>query len=184
MNSTRSIAYGYDLAGRLRQAGSNSFAYDDLDRVTREDASYGSVETTLRTTYGARQDGLRDTLALEVNGTKDFISDYDYDARLWLTSVTQTSQLPVTGEPTPRVVATKRVEFEHAGDGRLEQLRRYADVAETQFVAQTDFGYDQQNRLNGITHVQPVGIGHPTQTPLASYSWDYDDAGRIWHYGG
>ena len=30
------------------------------------------MQTTLRTTYGTRQDGLRDTLALEVNGTKEF----------------------------------------------------------------------------------------------------------------
>jgi YD repeat-containing protein len=174
VNSTGGIGYAYDVVGRMTAAGTTSLGYDSLDRITTQ--SFGHIPgfASLTTTYGNRQDGLRDTLSLTIGGVPDFINQYDYDERLWLKNVTQTA-LQTTGG---NAVATKQVVFQHGNDGRLEHLLRYADLAATQFVAQTDFAYDGGNRLKGISHFKPATGGN---VGLAQHTWSYDGADRIEH---
>jgi hypothetical protein len=66
-------------------------------------------------------------------------------------------------------VAEKAVEFDYSPTGQFSQIRRYADLLESESVAQTDFSYDAIGRLTDISH---NGGG------LASsidYTLDYDD---------
>jgi len=68
-------------------------------------------------------------------------------------------------------VAPKRVEFTYEEDDSFDTITRYADLAGTQLVASSDYTHDA-GRLTELVHSQDV-------TELATYVWDYDEAGRI-----
>jgi RHS repeat-associated protein len=169
-NQLGGLTYSYDLAGRMVQAGSYAYGYDALDRLVGETSSHVPFGVTLTTGFGGRLDGLRQSVAATIGGVADFANQYSYDARLQMTQVLQ------GGVAGGHAVAPKRVDFAHALDGRLDNITRYADLAGTQTAAQTNFSYDNQDRLTGIHHFKPATGG---STTLAQYGYSYDSAGRI-----
>lgn len=76
------------------------------------------------------------------------MNTYAYDH---LGRVTRITQSGVSGG---NAVAEKRVDFSYDDFGRPATLTRYADMAETDLVAETDFTYDDLNRLTEIVHAQ------------------------------
>ncbi|WP_347245590.1 hypothetical protein, partial [Thermogutta sp.] len=74
-----------------------------------------------------------------------------------------------------RAVAEKRVDFSYDAAGQLVTLTRYADLAGTQLVAQSDYTYDQAGRLRGLSHFQG-------ETTFVEYTWNFDAANRLTQY--
>ncbi len=60
--------------------------------------------------------------------------------------------------------------------GRPERIERYSDLAGNSLVAQTDYAFDDLDRLTGLTHHDNAT---PTQKTFADYDYLYDVAGRI-----
>ena len=59
--------------------------------------------------------------------------------------------------------------------GQLTALARYADLAGTQLVAQSDYTYDQAGRLRNLTHFRG-------QTTFVEHTWNFDAANRMTQY--
>jgi RHS repeat-associated protein len=113
--------------------------------------------------------GNRTSLAAQIGNTADFLSACTYDDLGRMTRVEQSGQ---TGGNS---VAPKRVDFAYDAASRFDTITRYANLAGTQLVAQTDYTYDDASRLTALTHSKG-------QTTLAGYSWSYDDKGRLTEY--
>jgi len=78
-------------------------------------------------------------------------------------------------QPGGRAVAPKRVDLAYDAAGQLTSLVRYADLAGTQLVAESDFGYDQAGRLISLSHFRG-------QSSFVDYGWSFDAAGRMTQY--
>ncbi|MEJ5343197.1 MAG: hypothetical protein WHT09_16740, partial [Thermogutta sp.] len=78
-------------------------------------------------------------------------------------------------QPGGRAVAEKRVDFSYDAAAQLTALARYADLAGTQLVAQSDYTYDDAGRLRGLSHFQG-------QTTFVEYTWNFDAANRMTQY--
>jgi RHS repeat-associated protein len=59
--------------------------------------------------------------------------------------------------------------------GQLTALARYADLAGTQLVAQSDYTYDQAGRLRNLAHFRG-------QTTFVEHTWNFDAANRMTQY--
>ena len=90
----------------------------------------------------------RTSLAAEIDGTDDFINSYSYDILNRMTQVTQSEQ------SGGNAVADERIDFAYDAENKLHftSIMRYADLAGTDLVANTQFGYDMADRLTSITH--------------------------------
>lgn len=105
-------------------------------------------------------------LVTQIGATDDFLNTYTWDALSRLTRIEQEGQ--VGGNS----VSEKRVDLAYNAAGQYTTISRYEDLAATDLVATTTYGYDGMGRLTSLDHDQDT-------TSLASYSWTYDDAGRI-----
>ena len=112
-------------------------------------------------TYGYDANGNVTSTADSLGGTVN----YTYDVRNELTNET----LSGTGL-SPQAVA-----FGYDAAGRLTSLNRYSNLAETQTVATTTYGYDHANQMTSIVDQNAAG------TTLVSYGYTYDAAGRLTH---
>ena len=106
------------------------------------------------------------SLSATVAGTADFLNNYTYDADGDLTQVTQQGQ---TGGNT---VAPKLVNFAYNADGLYTTISRYANLAATQLVATSTYGYDADGNITSLAHTKG-------STSLNSYTWTYDHVGRV-----
>jgi RHS repeat-associated protein len=88
-------------------------------------------------------------------------TEYDYDPLHRLGRVEQSGS----------GVAPKRADFTYHDDGQFDTINRYADLAGTQLVAASSYGYDDIGRLTGLDHT--YGIDE------SIYEWEYDVASRI-----
>ncbi|GAB6167539.1 hypothetical protein JCM19992_35390 [Thermostilla marina] len=172
-NRQRTIAFTYDAAGQMLSAGDPdaeySFVYDALGRAITITHSLAGLTPTITFTQEYDAAGRRTRLAARINGTDDFVNAYTYDPLGRLIRLTQGEQ------PGGRDVAEKRVDFSYDAAGQLDTLTRYADLAGTQLVAQSDYGYDQTGRLVDLVHYRG-------QTTFVDYGWSFDAAGRMTQY--
>ncbi|ASV76677.1 hypothetical protein THTE_4076 [Thermogutta terrifontis] len=122
---------------------------------------------TFNQTYDAV--GRRTELKTQVNGTAEFVNQWTYDNLGRVIRITQGPQ------PGGRAVAEKRVDLAYDAAGQLVSLTRYADLAGTQLVAQSDYTYDQAGRLRGLSHFRG-------QTTFVEYTWNFDAANRMTQY--
>ncbi len=66
-----------------------------------------------------------------------------------------------------------RVDLLYNGDGMVSTVTRYADLAGTQVVGKSNYSYDSNQNLTGITHTNASG------TVLASFAYSYNLANQI-----
>ena len=106
------------------------------------------------------------SLSATIAGTADFLNNYTYDSDGELTQVTQQGQ---TGGNT---VTPKLVNFAYNADGLYTTISRYANLAATQLVATSTYGYDADGEITSLSHDKGA-------TNLNAYTWTYDHAGRV-----
>ncbi|RCS44662.1 hypothetical protein DTL42_17215 [Bremerella cremea] len=113
--------------------------------------------------------GRRTGLAAEIDGTDDLINNYAYDYLNRMTQVTQGSQAG------GNVVAEKRASFSYDAEdkGQFTSISRYADLAGTELVATSTYGYDAADRITSLTHADS------SSSTLAGYTWGYDEGNRL-----
>jgi RHS repeat-associated protein len=166
----KEFTYSYDAAGQLLAAGDGtsdySYTYDLLGRVTQWTTDLASLPSpvTLGQTFDTAS--RRTSLFATLGATADFKNEFAYDNLNRLTGLTQQGQLG------GNAVAEKRINFAYLADGRTSEISRFADVAGTQNVANTTFGYDGAGRLTALTHAKDT-------TTFAGYGWTYDAANRM-----
>jgi RHS repeat-associated protein len=149
-NYDSAYAYTYDAGNRLTEIDNDGTP--DLPRVILSNG-YDNL-------------GRRTSLAAEVDATDDFLNTYAYDALSRMTQVTQ------AGKYGGNTVAEKRVDLAYNAAGAFSTITRYADLAGTDLVATTTYGYDNALRLTSLTHAHG-------STTLAAYTWTYNDTGRL-----
>jgi RHS repeat-associated protein len=165
-NSIRTTSYGYDAASQMLSVSDpdSSYAYTyDLDgRVTSVDnaGTAGVPNVLLGYGYDAVDNllSVTDTIGGQQRGTEAFT----YDA---LNRVTQVRQ---SGDG----VAEKRVDLVYDAASQMTGVSRYADLAGTQLVASSEYGFDLAGRLTSLMH----GRG---AVALAAYGLTYDAANRV-----
>jgi RHS repeat-associated protein len=166
----KEFTYSYDAAGQLLAAGDGtsdySYTYDFLGRVTQWTADLASLPSpvTLGQTFDTAS--RRTSLFATLGATADFKNEFAYDNLNRLTGITQ------QGQSGGNAVAEKRINFAYLADGRTSEISRFANVAGTQNVANTTFGYDGAGRLTTLTHAKDT-------TVFAGYGSTYDAANRM-----
>ena len=97
------------------------------------------------------------------------MNQYAYD---YLNRMTQVTQAGQTGG---NAVAEKRVDFSYDAEDKSQftSIDRYADLAGTELVATSTYGYDNADRLTSLDHVDG------TSTSLAGYGLSYDAGNRL-----
>ncbi len=166
----KEFTFVFDVASQLVGIGDGTadytYEYDFLGRVTQSQFVFAALPqpVTLGQTFDAGS--RRTSLFAAIGGTADFKNEFAYDNLNRLAVLTQ------QGQTDGNAVAEKRIEFARLADGRLDEIRRYADLAGTQFVANTGFGYDGAGRLTAMTHAKDTSV-------FAGYGWTYDVANRM-----
>src|SRR5262249_15306004 len=151
------LHYVYDdndnLVYASSYAGAYLYGYDQLNRLTSQIDLWGK---TLTFAYDAA--GNRTQVADGMGGVTTSVHD---DANQ-LVSRRYTGQ----GQAV-------RVDQAWTDRGQLEAVSRYADLAGTQKVGETDYAYDDAGRTTHISHKGGAG------TTLLDLSYSYDLAGRL-----
>ena len=165
-NSVNNIAYTYDIASQLiaieDDNSSYRFTYDEKGRQTSVDNSGTPGEPNVKLSYN--YDNVDNLLSVSetINGQIAGITNYAYDELNRANQITQTG----TG------VTDKRVNFEYDNLGQFASINRYSDLNGSQLVANSNYTYDDLNRLENLSHSN--GSGN-----LAFYDFEYDAASRI-----
>ncbi|CAK9082491.1 Putative deoxyribonuclease RhsC (DNase RhsC) (Toxin RhsC), partial [Durusdinium trenchii] len=167
--TVHTINYGFDLANRMTSGGdtvaSYSYAHDNLDRVTGVTSTLAGLTPAVVLAQEWDRANNRTQLGATVGGTADLVNDYVYDGINRLTQVTQ------QGVGGGNSVEEKRVDFFYNLAGQFDEIHRYADLAGTKSVIDSEFEYDLAGRLASITHGQgALSFAH---------EFDYDRANRI-----
>ncbi|RCS55778.1 choice-of-anchor D domain [Bremerella cremea] len=169
----RYLTYKYDAASQLTEASdpdaTYTFTYDNLGRntSTEHDLAALGFDVVIDETYDAL--GRRTGLAAEIDGTDDLVNSYAYDYLNRMTQVTQGSQAG------GNVVAEKRANFSYDAEDTYQftSISRYADLAGTELVATSTYGYDAADRITSLTHADS------SSSTLAGYTWSYDEGNRL-----
>jgi RHS repeat-associated protein len=166
----KELSWSYDAANQIVSAGDGTadytYQYDGAGRITQSQFDFAALAqpVTLGQTFDAAS--RRTSLFASIGATADFKNDFGYDSLNRLTGLTQ------QGQTGGNAVAEKRINFAFLADGRTSEISRFADVAGTQNVANTTFGYDGAGRLTALTHAKDT-------TSFAGYGWTYDVANRL-----
>lgn len=164
------INWTYDAASQLTEAGDSFAEYDytldNLGRATSITATLAGLTPTVTLAQAFDANSRRTQLAATIGSTADFQNDYAYDALNRLTKITQQD---VAGGNT---LADKRVDLAYLADGKFDEINRYASLDTSEFVTNSQYGYDGTGRLSSLSHVQG-------STTFAGYAWAYDAANRI-----
>ena len=167
---TDAANYVYDAAGRLRMAASPDaqyiYTYDAAGETTSEEqALYGfNPEIVLQSQYVS---GNRTQLAASIGGVNDFVNNYQYQSALG-----QMSQVTQSGLTGGNAVAEKSATLAYDNLGEFSSITRYADLAQTQQVAQSAYGYDALGNLTSLVYSN-------SGSTLPNYSWTYDPLGNM-----
>jgi YD repeat-containing protein len=169
-NRQNTFSFTYDALGRMLTAGDAAadytYTYDSLGRVTRIEQDITGLDPTVTLTAQYDAAGRRTRLAAAIGATDDFQTDTTYDHLGRVATVKQ------QGQTGGNAVAEKYVDFLFDSLGRPDELTRYADLAGTDLVAETDFVFDHAGRLTDITHAKGG-------TTFADYDLVYDRAGQM-----
>ncbi len=188
-SSTETISYVYNAAGLLQsatdQVGSNSanaatdsYSYDAAGDVLSETQTIPGLAptVTLNETYSdGNRTQLAATIGAEGSANYDFVDNYQYDSLFGqMSQVTQqsfTGTVP-TGD-TADVVAPKSVTFGYDNAGEFFTISRYADLGQTELVAQSTYGYDNLGEITSLNYSDGQG------NPLDDFAWTYDALGDV-----
>ena len=155
---TKSTKEGYDADGNLTRAsnsvGTYTMGYDALDRMTSEQEPYG---LTLTFSYDAV--GNQTLVQDSFGGVTTSI--YDADNRLVSEEFGGSGQTPLL------------VDLGYTARGQIAWENRYSDLAGTQNIGTTSYGYDADMRMTSEEQLNASG------TVLVSYVYSYDAAGRL-----
>lgn len=163
----RTTTYQYDLAGELLMVSDPdstlTFTYDLAGRRASESTAGtpGATSTLLEYTYDAN--GNVTQIDETIGGMAGSVVTMQYDELDLLTRVTQ------SGVDT----SDKRVDFTYNDEGMATQIDRYSDLAGSSVVASSVLTYDLSNRLDTLTHNDPMA------STLNSYDYTYDADNRI-----
>ncbi|MGR3278684.1 FG-GAP-like repeat-containing protein [Acaryochloris marina NIES-2412] len=165
-NPIRTFSYTYDAADQLTAVSdpysAYTYTYDLAGRlITVDNAGTPGVPNVLLTyTYDAVNNML--TVTDTIEGQESGLEAYTYDALDRVIRLTQSGN----------GVAEKRVDFAYDVASQMTGSTRFADLAGTQLVAQSDYTFDLAGRLTNLTHSRDSVV-------IADYRWDYDAANRI-----
>ena len=169
-NVIQSFGYSYDLVGDLLSesdpAASYSYAYNVLGRSTTITQSIAGLTPTVTLAQQFDADGDRTQLSATIGQTADFMNNYAYNGLGQMTQVTQ------SGATGGDAVAEKRIDISYDAAGQFNTVSRYADLAGTELVAESDYTYDLAGQLTALDH-------HQGTTDLENYTWTYDQAGNM-----
>jgi RHS repeat-associated protein len=160
------LTYTYDQAGNLLGAKDDfsdvTFTYDANNRLKTVDntGTPGAPDVVLTYSYDAA--GNRLSTSSTINGSPGPVTASTYNALNEAVQITQSGP----------GVSAKSVTLGYDANGNLSSLNRFADLAGTQPVAQTTYGYDALDRLTSITDQSGA-------TPLDSEQVGYDPAGLV-----
>ena len=126
----------------------------------------GGLTDTVTETHAYDAAGRRQSTAVKLGTTDDYVNRYQYDQVGRLTRATQSAQ---TGGNS---VAAKRVDLVYGRDGLSMHMDRYADLQGADYVAGTDTVFDQLGRTTDLTHRRAGTI-------FADDDLEWDAAGRI-----
>jgi hypothetical protein len=150
----RTIDFGFDVAGQLVEAADPAAAYsythDNLGRIVSIDQTYAGLSVPVQFTQQFDAVGNRTQLAATIDGTADFVNDYQFDALHRMTRVTQHD----VGYASSVPVAEKRVDLAYNALGQFAGITRYADLAATVLVTTSTFDYDTNARLTSLAHTR------------------------------
>jgi len=169
----RTFSYSYDAASQLVAASdpsaSYTFTFDGLGRNTSVEHALTVLSFEVVVDHAYDPLGRRTALAVEIDGTADLVNQYQYD---YLNRVTRITQ---AGQSGGNAVAEKRVDFDYDLEfkNRFAAITRYADLAGTETVAISNYGYDFAGRLTAIGHRDGASV------LLAGYGLSYDQANRL-----
>jgi len=143
-----------------------AFVYDNLGRATSITADYAGFTSNIVMAQSFDANSNRTQLAATIGSTADFVNDYLYDN---LARNTRIERHGVTGGNS---VAETRVNLAYNAVSQFSTITRYADVAATDLVVTSSFGYDVLNRLTSLDHTKGA-------TNLATYDFTFDRIDRI-----
>jgi RHS repeat-associated protein len=167
VNDGNIIFSDYDKVGNLTsildQFSSLAFTYDNRNRVKTVDNQ--GTPNAPRVALSYVYDGAGNILAVAdaINGTAAGTNAYAYDVLNRTTRITQ-SGVGVTD---------KRVDFGYNEVSQFASIDRFSDLAGTNSVARSTFGYDELNRVTNINHQNAAN------TILNQFQIEYDPASRI-----
>jgi RHS repeat-associated protein len=165
-NVIRDIASHYDAAGQLTSQtdpdSAYTYTYDNLGRVltVSNAGTPGSPMVVYANSYDAA--GNLVSRSETINGQGAAVTSFTVDNL----NRTRSEQLSGPG------VSPARIDFGYNALDQFTTINRYADLAGTNLVVSSTFGYDAANRLTGLTHQHGSTI-------LAAYTWGYNAANRI-----
>src|SRR5262249_3012023 len=144
-----------------------TYSYDALDRLISSDnnGTPNLLRAVLTNAYDPA--GNRTSLAISMAGSNIFTNTYTYDALNRLKIVNQSG----TG------VSSKSAKYDYDAASDVLKLTRYKDTTQTTEVNHTDYTYGGMNRLGSMIHRQP------NNTALVTYTYTYDNDGRILTFG-
>ncbi len=160
----------YDEMGRVATIGDGDYDFEYTWSIfgnltsTTQDLTGLSDDVVFNYTYDVL--GRQTSVAATVGSTEDYVNTYSYDN---LGRITQITQDGVSGG---NAVAEKRVDYAYNDDSTRATISRYADLAGTTAVAETEKVFDELGRVTDIVHERAV-------TEFADYDLAWDAADEL-----
>jgi RHS repeat-associated protein len=162
----RATTYTYDavdnLVGAIDPDTQYIYTYDAINQIT----STSNTGTTgvPAVVFAYSYDGVGNLIRVNdsINGTAAGNTNYLFDR---LDRVTQIKQ-GGTG------VSSKRIDMTYNAVSQMTGLSRFSDLAGNTLIAETNYGYDNKQRLIQLAHKRGTST-------LASYDYTYDTADRL-----
>ena len=165
-NIIHQITYNYDAVDQLTQVtdpdSTFSYTYDQLGRMLTVDNAGTPGMPNVVLSYDYDSDGNLISVSETIDGVAGGVTAYNYDESDRLDSITQTGN----------GVSDKRVDFDYDNIGQFSSIRRYSDLDGSQLVTESNYSYDELNRIDSLTHSNGG-------SNLAFYEFEFDAAGRI-----
>jgi len=167
--STLSFSYnaGGDLLSASDADSSNTFLYTPRGLLKSDFQQLTSTITATINNKSYDALGRRTQFQVKLGNVVDSTVDYGYSPDGIETTIKQSGTK----------VANKSVKYTRDAAGRLSQLKRYADLNNTEPVAWTDFVSDS---VNGVTLDRTKSITHRFETTiLDQFNLTWDAANRL-----
>ena len=169
-DAVTTYATTYDEMGRVATIGDGDYDFEYTWSI------FGNLTSTTQDLTGLTDDvvfnytydvlGRQTSVAATIGSTDDYVNTYSYDN---LGRITQITQSGTTGG---NAVAEKRVDYAYNDDFTRATISRYADLAGTTAVAETEKVFDELGRVTDIVHERAA-------TEFADYDLTWDAAGEL-----